>query len=155
MKLHADARTCPHSRRLVVERVERQGWTLAAAAEAAGVSVRTVSKWLGRFRGEGGPGLLDRCSAPASVPLRTEEARVATIAALPLLANDGRGDRRDAGDAALDCLGDLDPDWAGKALAAGAARAREPLREAAARRARARRRQEARPDRQAGSPRQR
>ena len=41
MKLHANVRTCPHSRRLAVDRVERDGWTLAAAAEAAGVSVRT------------------------------------------------------------------------------------------------------------------
>ena len=82
MKLHANARTCPHSRRLAVDRVEREGWTLAAAAEAAGVSVRTVSKWLRRFRLEGEQGLLDRCSAPASVPLRTGEARVAVIAAL-------------------------------------------------------------------------
>ena len=56
MKLHANARTCPHSRRLAVERVEREGWTLAAAAEAAGVSVRTVSKWLARFRAEGSDG---------------------------------------------------------------------------------------------------
>jgi leucine-zipper of insertion element IS481 len=42
MKLHANARTCPHSRRLAVERV-LQGWTLTTAAEAAGVSVRTAS----------------------------------------------------------------------------------------------------------------
>ena len=53
MKLHANARTCLHGRRLIVERVCVQGWTLAAAAEAAGVSVRTVSKWLARFRIEG------------------------------------------------------------------------------------------------------
>ena len=53
MKLHGNARTCLHSRRLIVERVLEQGWTLAAAAEAAGVSVRTVSKWLARFRAEG------------------------------------------------------------------------------------------------------
>lgn len=70
MKLHANARTCPHSRRLAVDRIERQGWTLAAAAEAAGVSVRTVSNWLRRYREEGEQGLLDRCSAPVSVPLR-------------------------------------------------------------------------------------
>ena len=82
LKLHANARTCPHSRRLAVDRVGRQGWTLAAAAEAAGVSVRTVSKWLRRFRLEGEQGLLDRCSVPASVPVRTGEARVAVIAAL-------------------------------------------------------------------------
>ena len=57
MKLHGNARTCLHSRRLIVERVLEQGWTLAQAAEAAGVSVRTVSKWLARFRAEGAEGL--------------------------------------------------------------------------------------------------
>jgi transposase InsO family protein len=67
---------------LAVDRVELQGWTLAAAAEAAGVSVRTISKWLRRYRAEGEQGLLDRCSAPASVPLRTGEERVAVIASL-------------------------------------------------------------------------
>jgi transposase InsO family protein len=82
MKLHANARTCPRSRRLAVDRVGREGWTLAAAAEAAGVSVRTVSKWRRRFREEGEQGLFDRCSAPASVPSRTGELRVAVIAGL-------------------------------------------------------------------------
>jgi len=89
MKLHANARTCPHSRRLAVERVELQGWTLAAAAEAAGVSVRTISKWLRRYRAEGEQGLLDRCSAPGSVPLRTAEARIAVITALRRLRMTG------------------------------------------------------------------
>ena len=82
MKLHANARTCPHSRRLAVERVELQGWTLTAAAAAAGVSVRTLSKWRRRYRLEGEQGLLDRSSAPARVPSRTSEERVALIAAL-------------------------------------------------------------------------
>jgi transposase InsO family protein len=82
MKLHGNARTCLHGRRLIVERVLAQGWTLAAAAEAAGVSVRTVSKWLARFRAEGGEGLLDRSSAPSVVPARTPEERVELIAAL-------------------------------------------------------------------------
>jgi transposase InsO family protein len=89
MKLHANARTCPHSRRLAVERIEREGWTLQAAAEAAGVSVRTVSKWRRRYREEGEQGLLDRCSAPALVPARTDEARVAVIAALRRLRMTG------------------------------------------------------------------
>jgi transposase InsO family protein len=89
MKLHANARTCPHSRRLAVGRVEQQGWTLTAAAEAAGVSVRTVSKWLRRYRDEGEQGLLDRCSAPGSVPLRTGESRVAVIASLRRLRMTG------------------------------------------------------------------
>ena len=82
MKLHANARTCPHSRRLAVDRIEREGWTLAAAAEAAGVSVRTVSKWLRRYRDEGEQALFDRSSAPRSVPSRTEEQRIGAIAAL-------------------------------------------------------------------------
>jgi len=89
MKLHANARTCPHSRRLAVDRVEAEGWTLAAVAEAAGVSVRTISKWRRRFREEGEQGLLDRCSAPASVPSRTGEARVAMIAGLRRLRMTG------------------------------------------------------------------
>ena len=53
MKLHGNARTCPHSRRLIVGRVVEQGWTLAQAAEAAGVSVRTVSKWVAPLPGRG------------------------------------------------------------------------------------------------------
>jgi transposase len=82
MKLHGNARTCLHSRRLIVERVIEQGWPLARAADAAGVSVRTVSKWLARFRAEGSDGLLDRSSAPGRMPHRTPEAQVELIALL-------------------------------------------------------------------------
>jgi len=74
---------------LAIDRVEREGWTLAAAAEAAGVSVRTVSKWRRRFREEGELGLFDRSSAPVRVPLRTGEQRVASIAALRRLRMSG------------------------------------------------------------------
>jgi transposase InsO family protein len=89
LKLHANARTCPHSRRLAVNRVEVQGWTLTAAAEAAGVSVRTISKWRRRYRAEGEQGLLDLSSAPAQLPLRTGEQRIALIAALRRLRMSG------------------------------------------------------------------
>ena len=82
MKLHGNARTCPHSRRLMVRRVEEEGWTLMQAAEAAGVSVRTLSKWLARFRAEGEQALSDRSSAPRSIPHRTSEQRVQAIACL-------------------------------------------------------------------------
>jgi transposase InsO family protein len=81
MKLHANARTCPHSRELAVRRLE-QGWTLAEAAAAVGVSVRTLSKWRRRYREEGVEGLLDRSSAPRSIPHRTPDERVQVIAAL-------------------------------------------------------------------------
>jgi transposase len=50
MQLPANARTCPKSRRLLVERVLLQGWSVTAAAEAAGVSKRTVWRWLTRWR---------------------------------------------------------------------------------------------------------
>jgi transposase InsO family protein len=65
----------------MVRRVE-EGWTLTAAAAAAAVSVRTVSKWLAWYRLEGEDGLLDRSSAPHSIPHRTPEERVQAIAAL-------------------------------------------------------------------------
>src|SRR5579885_1999998 len=82
MKLHGNARTCPHSRLLMVRRVEEEGWTLARAAEAAGVSVRTVSKWLRCYRAEGEEGLFDRSSAPRTIPHRTPDDRVQAIACL-------------------------------------------------------------------------
>ena len=131
MKLHANARTCPHSRRLTVDRVEVEGWTLARGGRgrrrerAHGLEVAAP---LPRAKASRGCWIVR--SAPASVPLRTDEARVAVIAALRRLRMTARRDRRDAGDAGLDGLGDLDPDRAGQALAAGAARAAEPLREA-------------------------
>jgi transposase InsO family protein len=82
MKLHANARTCPNSRALIAERVLEQGWSLAAAAEAAGVSERTAGKWVARFRTEGRAGLLDRPSAPHRRPRRTPPDRLAAIEAL-------------------------------------------------------------------------
>ena len=35
---------------LICRRVLEEGWTLAQAAEAAGCSERTASKWLRRYR---------------------------------------------------------------------------------------------------------
>ena len=82
MKLHANAVLGPKGRLKMVRRVVDQGWLLAEAAEAAGVSERTCCKWVGRYRTEGEPGLVDRSSAPLSVSRRTSEERVAAIAAL-------------------------------------------------------------------------
>jgi len=80
--LHRNARTCPRSRRLLVDRVLVEGWSLAAAAEAAGVSGRTAWKWVDRFRREGEAGLEDRSSAPLSVLGRTPAGREELIVAL-------------------------------------------------------------------------
>jgi len=82
MKLHANARTCPHSRRLLCRRVLGQGCSLAAAAGAAGVSERTAAKWVGRYRAEGEAGLADRSSTPLESPNRTGEQRVQVITQL-------------------------------------------------------------------------
>jgi hypothetical protein len=59
-----------------------EGWSLAAAAEAAGVSERTAGKWVARFRAEGRAGMLHRSSAPHRRPRRTPPAGVAAIEAL-------------------------------------------------------------------------
>jgi len=81
MKLHGNARTCPKSRRLLVDRLEG-GWSLTETAEAAGVSERTAAKWLARWRAEGETGLLDRSSAPKARPTQLPADRVKTIEAL-------------------------------------------------------------------------
>src|SRR5690349_19680660 len=82
MKVHANAPLGPKGRLFMVCRVLEQGWSLAAAAEAAGVSERTCSKWLARYRAQGQAGLLDRSSAPRSVPHRTSEPLVEAIVVL-------------------------------------------------------------------------
>jgi transposase len=82
MKLHGNARLSVKGRELLVERIEVAGWSLSAAAEAAGISDRTARKWLARSRADGAAGLLDRSSAPTVVANRTDERRVEAIAAL-------------------------------------------------------------------------
>ena len=60
-----------------------QGWSLAEAAEAAGVSERTCPKWVARYRARGRGGPLDRSSAPACDPApHARRTRVKAIAAL-------------------------------------------------------------------------
>jgi transposase InsO family protein len=85
MKLHGNAALSWHGRRRLAERVAIEGWTLKAAAEAAGVSVRCARKWVSRYRVEGESGLLDRSSAPGRVANRTPKERVEVIVALRTL----------------------------------------------------------------------
>jgi len=73
MNAHSRAKTNPRSRELIVQRVQAEGWSRRKAAEALGLSVRTVSKWLRRYREEGLAGLPDRTSRPHSSPTRTSE----------------------------------------------------------------------------------
>jgi len=81
MDLHGNAALSWSGRRELARRVVDQGWTLTAAAEAAGVSVRCARKWVGRYRG-GDRQLLDRSSAPRRVANRTCPERVEAIAKL-------------------------------------------------------------------------
>jgi len=81
MKLHANAATCPNSRLKIVCRA-LDGEAREKIAADHEISERTVAKWVARFRAEGRAGLLDRSSAPGSVPHRTPEDRVEAIAAL-------------------------------------------------------------------------
>lgn len=81
MNLHANARTCPNSRRLLVDRVAA-GWSVMEAAEAAGITDRTARRWLARWRAEGPAGLLDRSSAPHRIPHKTPPERVEQIVRL-------------------------------------------------------------------------
>src|SRR3974390_116195 len=74
MNAHSRAKTTPLSRELTVRRVKAEGWSRREAAEALGLSVRTVAKWLGRARDEGAVGLLDRSSRPRSSPTATPES---------------------------------------------------------------------------------
>jgi transposase-like protein len=67
MSAHKNARTTPIGRAVMVRRVLEEGWTVAAAAADFEVSVRTVRKWLARFRSEGAAGLQNRSTAPRLV----------------------------------------------------------------------------------------
>ncbi len=82
MNVHKHARMTVHGRALLVRRIETEGWRVADAADAAGVSVRTASKWLARFRLGGEAMLLDRSSAPQRRPRSLAAETVAQIEAL-------------------------------------------------------------------------
>ena len=81
MELHANAALSWSGRRELARRVVDQGWTLTAAAQGAGVSVRCARKWVGRYRG-GDVRLYDRSSAPRTVANRTPADRVAVVVQL-------------------------------------------------------------------------
>ena len=81
MDVHQNAKTTPHGRRLMIERLA-EGWTVARVAAAAGVTAKTVGKWQGRHAQEGEAGLADRSSRPHASPSRLPDAVVAEILAL-------------------------------------------------------------------------
>ena len=78
MSSHRNAKTNVYQRQLLIQRVRHDGWTQRQAAVAAGVSVRTVAKWLTRATSA----LADRSSRPRRQPRRTSLTTEATIIAV-------------------------------------------------------------------------
>jgi len=81
MNIHKNARLTPLGREHVVRDV-LSGQTPEAAARAAGVSRRTVHKWVARFEAEGFDGLKDRSSRPHRLYRPTPAAIVEQVEAL-------------------------------------------------------------------------
>lgn len=77
MKVHANAPLGPKGRETMVLRVVADGWSVAEAAAAAGVSDRTCSKWVARYRVDGPAGLVDRSSAPSGAQVGRRRRRPA------------------------------------------------------------------------------
>jgi transposase InsO family protein len=82
MNIHENARMTVHGRALLVSRICDEGWRVADAAEAAGVSERTAYKWLARYRAGGAAALVDRQSTPGRCPHGTPAEQVAAIEGL-------------------------------------------------------------------------
>jgi transposase InsO family protein len=68
-------------RALMVDRIRVLHWSVAQAAEASGISIRTAYKWLARYRIGGRAALEDRPSSPHRQPRRTSTELVARIIA--------------------------------------------------------------------------
>ena len=68
---HRNARLNVRGRQLLVQRVCEQGWAVAHAARAQGVSRQCAHRWVKRFREEGEAGLHDRSSRPHHCPTQT------------------------------------------------------------------------------------
>lgn len=68
---HRNARLNENGRRLLVDRVRRQGWAVAHAAKAMGISRQCAHRWLSRWDAHGQDGLADRSSCPHRMPTAT------------------------------------------------------------------------------------
>jgi len=73
------ARLTPQGRLLLVERITQQGWKVAQAAQAGGLSTSRAHHWLARCRCGGAAALADRSSAPQPCRNRISAERIAEI----------------------------------------------------------------------------
>jgi transposase InsO family protein len=80
MKVHRNAKTTPVGRQLLLRRVD-EGWTMAAATAAVGLSTRNGCKWRRRQRA-GDTELADASSRPRRRPRQTPVAVHAQVVAL-------------------------------------------------------------------------
>ena len=64
---HRNARLNVRGRQLLVERVCEQGWAVAHAAKAQGVSRQCAPRWIRRFREAGRRGVETRSSSPVRI----------------------------------------------------------------------------------------
>jgi transposase InsO family protein len=79
--VHRRAKLTVFGRRLLVERIELEGWPIAHAAAMTGVSRQTATKWVRRYRAEGLDGLEDRSSRPRHSPRSLAPEQIAAILA--------------------------------------------------------------------------
>jgi transposase InsO family protein len=79
MNVHKNARLTRQGRVLLVRRITEEGWRIADAANAAGISVRQSYRWLARHRSGGAAALADRSSAPQHCRHRIDADRVDEI----------------------------------------------------------------------------
>ncbi len=79
MNVHKNARLTWQGRLLMVRRIEKEGWRVAEAAAAAGLSRRRAYEWLRRYRAGGEIALHDQSSTPARYRHRAPNARDAEI----------------------------------------------------------------------------
>src|SRR5215470_12623691 len=78
MNIHKNARLTVHGRERIV-RQAMSGQTPKAVALAAGVCLRTIRKWVSRYRTEGLAGLQDRSSRPHRLRRPTSQQVVEKI----------------------------------------------------------------------------
>lgn len=82
MDIHKNARLTPKGREEMVRAVVGRGMSKAAAARQFNTTVKTVGKWVDRFRTEGVEGLHDRSSRPLSSPSQTPRVTCDSVESL-------------------------------------------------------------------------
>ena len=144
MELHKNARSCPASRLVLVDRI-RGGMSVTRAASTAAISTRTAFKWKRRYQEAGKAALVDRSSPPHRMPRQVHQQRVEEVIRLRRRRYTGP---QIAARVGL-CYGYGCPHPCPSGLVStqepGTQRTRSPIPERPARRADPRRRQEVRP----------